>query len=84
MPLIKDVQYDTIYHEHLRYYSLKSLKYFFSLMGLKIFHAKKINTHGGSIRVYASKNPKYKVSKSVNQILKEEDKVLHMKNFFKI
>ena len=41
MPLIKDVQYDTIYHEHLRYYSLKSLKYFFSLMGLKIFHAKK-------------------------------------------
>ena len=83
MPLIKDVQYDTIYHEHLRYYSLKSLKYFFSLMGLKIFHAKKINTHGGSIRVYASKNPKYKVSKSVNQILKEEDKVLHMKNFLK-
>ena len=53
-------------------------------MGLKIFHAKKINTHGGSIRVYASKNPKYKVSKSVNQILKEEDKVLYMKNFLNL
>lgn len=83
MPMIKDLQYDTIYHEHLRYYSLQSLKYFFSLMGLKIFHAKKINTHGGSIRVYASKNSKYKVSKSVNQILKEENKVLNMKNFLK-
>ena len=83
MPMIKDLQYDTIYHEHLRYYSLQSLKYFFSLMGLKIFHAKKINTHGGSIRVYASKNSKYKISKSVNQILKEENKVLNMKNFLK-
>jgi len=28
LPLIKELQYDTIYHEHLRYYSLKSLNYF--------------------------------------------------------
>ena len=83
MPLIQNVQYDTIYHEHLRYYSLQSLKYFFSLMGLKIFHAKKINTHGGSIRVYASKNSNYKVTKSVSQILREENKILNMKSFLK-
>ena len=29
LPLIKTVQYDTIYHEHLRYYSLQSLNYLF-------------------------------------------------------
>ena len=50
--LIKELQYDTIYHEHLRYYSLLSLKYLFDKYNLSIFHAKKITTHGGSIRVY--------------------------------
>ena len=83
LPLIKKIQYDTIYHEHLRYYSLQSLKFFFSKFGLRIFYAKKIRTHGGSIRVYASKNKKYKISKSVNIILNEEKKNIDMKNFFK-
>ncbi len=83
MPLIKENQYDTIYHEHLRYYSLQSLKYFFSMFGLKIFFAKKINTHGGSIRVYASKNKEYKVDKSVKKLLHEENKYLNTKNFLK-
>jgi 2-polyprenyl-3-methyl-5-hydroxy-6-metoxy-1,4-benzoquinol methylase len=52
--LIKTNQYDTIYHEHLRYYSLTSLKYLFKKYGMEIIHAKKISTHGGSIRVYAA------------------------------
>ena len=56
--LIKTVQYDTIYHEHMRYYSLTSLSYLFKKYNLKIFYAKKIQTHGGSIRVYVSKNKK--------------------------
>lgn len=81
--LIKNIQYDTIYHEHLRYYSLQSLKYFFSRHNLKIIDAKKIKTHGGSIRVYATKNKKYKISKNVNKILKEELKFLNFKNLDK-
>ena len=40
MPLIKDLQYDTIYHEHLRYYSLTSLKNIFDKFKLEIIHAK--------------------------------------------
>lgn len=83
MPFLKKVQYDTIYHEHLRYYSLESLKYFFSKYDLKIFHAKKIPTHGGSIRVYASKSNKYKINNSVNKILKEEKKYITLNNFRK-
>ncbi len=47
-------QYDTIYHEHLRYYTLTSLSYLLDLYGLKPFHVKQIPTMGGSIRVYAA------------------------------
>ncbi len=53
--LIDRLQYDTIYHEHLRYYSLTSLSNLLQMHGLYIFKAKKIPTHGGSIRVYAKR-----------------------------
>ena len=70
--LIKTLQYDTIYHEHLRYYTLSSLKIILNKFGFKIIHAKRIPTHGGSIRVYATKNKKFKIKQSVNKILNEE------------
>jgi len=79
--LIQTNQYDTIYHEHLRYYSLSSLKYLFDKYGLKIIHAKKINTHGGSIRVYATRSKKFKTNKSVKKILNLEEKYLNWKTF---
>ncbi len=70
--LVKTLQYDTIYHEHLRYYSLTSLKYLLEKHGFRVFHARHIPTHGGSIRVYASKSDAYAVNPSVKQILDEE------------
>ncbi len=70
--LIKFVQYDTIYHEHLRYYSLASLKYILNMHGLEVFHAKQIPTHGGSIRVYAARKGLYPVKDSVNKLLQKE------------
>ena len=79
--LIKTNQYDTIYHEHLRYYSLLSLKYLFQKYGLEIIHAKKINTHGGSIRVYASRKNKFKINTSVKKILNFEKKFINWKTF---
>tara|TARA_B100000795_G_C22795393_1_gene439075 strand:+ start:1029 stop:2264 length:1236 start_codon:yes stop_codon:yes gene_type:complete len=79
--LIKTVQYDTIYHEHLRYYSLKSLNYLFNKYNLEIIHAKKINTHGGSIRVYAAYKKKFKINQSVKKILDYEKKYLNWKTF---
>ena len=83
MPLLKEVQYDTIYHEHLRYYSLLSLKYLFNKYNLSIFHAKKIPTHGGSIRVYAARKGKFTTYASVEKIISEEKKFLNWKNFNK-
>lgn len=71
--LIETLQYDTIYHEHLRYYSLTSLKYLLEMHGLRVFHAKRIATHGGSIRVYATKDTSIPEDASVAAILKDEE-----------
>ena len=81
LPLIKTVQYDTIYHEHLRYYSVQSLNYLFKKHNLEIINTKEISTHGGSIRVYAARKGKYKVSKNVKLQLQKEKKNLNKKSF---
>lgn len=70
--LIETLQYDTIYHEHLRYYSLTSLNYLLKEHDLEIIHAKRIPTHGGSIRVYASRKGRHQVKPTVQQILDSE------------
>jgi len=80
LPLIETLQYDTIYHEHLRYYSLHSLKYLLEMHDLEIFHAKKIPTHGGSIRVYASRKGKYSINASVAELLIEEKPIVTNKS----
>jgi len=77
LKLIETLQYDTIYHEHLRYYSLHSLKYLLERHGLEIIHAKEIPTHGGSVRVYAARKGKKEVKETVNALLdKEKNKVI--------
>lgn len=72
VPLLDTLQYDTIYHEHLRYYSLASLKYLLEMHGLEVFHARPIPSHGGSIRVYAARKGTQKVQDSVAQMLAAE------------
>lgn len=72
-PLVETLQYDTIYHEHLRNYSVRSVSFLLERHGLEVFHVKKIPTHGGSIRVYACRKGERPVQDSVRQILAEED-----------
>ena len=70
--LVETLQYDTIYHEHLRYYSLTSLSHLLERHGLHVFYAKRIPTHGGSIRVYASRDRSRARDAGVDRILAEE------------
>jgi hypothetical protein len=72
MALLETLQYDTIYHEHLRYYSLHSLQYLLEMHGLEVVHAKRIPTHGGSIRVYAARKGARPKDPSVAAILADE------------
>ena len=71
---LKDLTFDNIYHEHYNYWSLTSLNTFFNNLGGKIYKAERINTHGGSLRIYVSKNIKIKIDKSVKLFLNEEDR----------
>ena len=72
LSLIETLQYDTIYHEHLRYYSVTALKYLLEMHGFEIIFARRIPTHGGSIRIYATRKGQYPVDPSLCQLLDEE------------
>lgn len=72
MSLLETLQYDTIYHEHLRYYSLHSLRHLLAAHGLEVLHAKRIPTHGGSIRVYAAHKGAHPVRPTVRAVLDAE------------
>jgi hypothetical protein len=74
--LVETLQYDTIYHEHLRYYSLTSLKHLLEMHGLEVIHARRIPTHGGSIRVYAAHKGRYPVRNTVDELLAIESAAL--------
>jgi hypothetical protein len=55
--LLINLEYDTIYHEHLSYFSVTALKRLFEEAGLRIVRIDRVAVHGGSIRVYAGKPP---------------------------
>ena len=70
---LKDLTFDNIYHEHYNYWSLTSLNNFFVNYSAKIYRAEKINTHGGSIRIYIKKGKKIKIENSVKELIREEE-----------
>ena len=74
MNTLKDLTFDNIYHEHYNYWSLTSLVNFFNQFDGKIYKAERVNTHGGSIRIYLKKDKKIKIENSVKDMLKEEEK----------
>ena len=52
--LMRENQFDTIYHEHFSYFSLYSVERVFTRHGLKLFDVEELPTHGGSLRIYAA------------------------------
>ena len=72
--LIETLQFDTIYHEHLRYYSVEFLNRLFNDFGMEIIRVKRIPTHGGSIRVWSAKKGVFAPDTSVKEILDYERK----------
>jgi len=49
---VNDMTFDNIYHEHVNYWSVSSIKNFFDNLNLQVVKVEHVNTHGGSIRVY--------------------------------
>jgi len=68
---IKDLTFDNIYHEHVNYWSVISLRNFFNRLGYVVSKVEHINTHGGSIRVQIG-HPGTEVDSSVNEFISNE------------
>jgi D-mycarose 3-C-methyltransferase len=85
--LIKNVEFDTIYHEHLSYFAVRPLVALFKRWGMSIIEIEQIGVHGGTIRAYVVKGEN-KPSPSVEELIRQEielglDKVETYKDFAK-
>lgn len=57
--LLDHLEYDTVYHEHLCYFSISALMRLFEIAKLRIVRVDHVSVHGGSIRVYGGKQSTY-------------------------
>lgn len=83
LDLINNLEYDTIYHEHICYLSVKPMRLYLKKFGLELFDIKKSPIHGGSMRYYIGHKGKHTVKKSVNACLGDEEKGLYFEKKLK-
>ena len=73
--LLENVEFDTIYHEHLSYFAVRPLKIFFKERDFKIINVERVKIHGGTIRIFVSKKKsRYDINENVNQLISLEIK----------
>lgn len=70
--MVEKVEFDTIYHEHVFYFTLTPLVTLFARHGLEVFHVERVAIHGGSLRVFVSHRGAQGVRASVASLLAEE------------
>jgi SAM-dependent methyltransferase len=82
--MIEHIEFDTIYHEHLCYFSLTALDHLFSRHGLTIADVQKLPIHGGSLRIFARKTSSNPLrSPAVLAMLAEEESLgLHQPAYY--
>jgi SAM-dependent methyltransferase len=71
--LVELLQWDTLYHEHLTFYSATTLDVLLRRHGFRLVHGERIPMHGGSLRVIASRSRDGAVSPELEAILKYEE-----------
>ncbi len=80
--MIENVEFDTIYHEHLCYFSLTALDRLFRRHGLTIIDVEKLAIHGGSLRIFAVPRGASAVSLAVTNMLAAEAKWVESEAFY--
>ena len=79
--LIENLEYDTIYHEHLSYLSLKPLRDFCKKMHMDIFNVEFHEMHGGSFRYFIGREKLRKINENIPKYLQlEEEKGIYKKS----
>ena len=76
LELIQQNQFDTIYHEHFSYFSFLTVQRIFTQHNLTIFDVEKLDTHGGSLRIFVKhpENNELVINNRVEKLLAEEQK----------
>lgn len=72
LDVLNGVQFDTVYHEHIRTYSLKSLVCLFEQYGMEVFDVQRRDRYGGNIRAYVGFKGRHEVSPAVAELLSLE------------
>ena len=72
LELLEKTEFDTIYHEHVFYFTLTALRPLFARHGLEIFHVEQLPIHGGSLRIFAGHSSAHAVADSVAAQLASE------------
>lgn len=72
--LLERLEYDTIYHEHLCYFSVTSLMRLFGEAGFALERINRIEIHGGSLRLWAKPEDESKHARSVQEMAENERK----------
>jgi SAM-dependent methyltransferase len=73
--LLRENQFDTVYHEHYSYLSLSAVRRIFDANGLAVFDVEELATHGGSLRVFAQRSDtgRRPASDAVARVLRAEE-----------
>jgi hypothetical protein len=69
LDVLQKNQFDTIYHEHIRTYSLKSLVALFKQYGMEVFDVQRAERYGGNIRAYVGWKGVHPVDRRVGDLL---------------
>jgi len=72
--IVENLAFDQIYHEHLLYYSLKTIQTLLSIHGMEVFDARLSPIHGGSVIAYACHKGVYEKTEEYLRLLGEEEK----------
>ncbi len=75
LDMVQRLHYDNIFHQHLRYYSLKPLLRLFNQYGLDVFDVERSDIYGGSIRVYGCRTGAHTIHPRVSELLTIEEEV---------
>ena len=70
--LVRNLEFDTIYHEHVFYFALKPLAHLFNTNGLVISDLEDLDIHGGSLRIYLKHDSETSQTNIVNQRIQTE------------
>jgi SAM-dependent methyltransferase len=73
--LVNQVEFDTIYHEHLSYLSLEPIVEFLAELNMEVFDVQERDIHGGSFRVFVARKGSYPTEATVQTFLDREKKI---------